>query len=100
LLASEHAEVNDPDAQWRDWVWQMQERPSAKDPERYIDPTDDERRRSRSPTASVSSSRCRTTRRSWIPTTGLPSEAVVPRTVELGRPAGLADPLDEVAHYR
>ena len=30
--------------QWRDWVWQMQERVrSAKDLERYVNPTDDER---------------------------------------------------------
>jgi L-lysine 2,3-aminomutase len=34
-----------PDAQWRDWVWQMQERVlSAKELERYVNPTDDERR--------------------------------------------------------
>jgi lysine 2,3-aminomutase len=33
-----------PDVQWRDWVWQMQERVrSAKDLERYVNPTDDER---------------------------------------------------------
>ena len=33
------------DAQWRDWVWQMQERVrSAKDLERYVNPTEDERR--------------------------------------------------------
>jgi lysine 2,3-aminomutase len=33
-----------PYVQWRDWVWQMQERVrSAKDLERCVNPTDDER---------------------------------------------------------
>ena len=33
-----------PDVQWRDCVWQMQERVrSGKDLERYVNPTDDER---------------------------------------------------------
>jgi hypothetical protein len=90
-----------PDAQWRDWVWQMQERVrSTKDLERYINPTDDERR-----AIDALVERFRFVITPYYASLMDPDDPtcqirkqVVPRTVELDDPAGLGDPLDEVAH--
>jgi len=85
-----------PDAQWRDWVWQMQERVrSAKDLERYINPTDDERR-----AIDALAERFRFVITPYYASLMDPDDPtcpirkqVVPRTVELDDPAGLGDPL-------
>ena len=90
-----------PDAQWRDWVWQMQERVrSAKDLERYINPTEDERQ-----AIEALAERFRFVITPYYASLMDPDDPtcpirkqVVPRTVELDDPAGVADPLDEVAH--
>src|SRR4029077_11600598 len=87
-----------PDAQWRDWVWQMQERVrSAKDLERYINPTEDERQ-----AIEALAERFRFVITPYYASLMDPDDPacpirkqVVPRTVELDDPAGVADPLDE-----
>jgi lysine 2,3-aminomutase len=90
-----------PDAQWRDWVWQMQER--IRTPEalaRYVAPTDDERR-----AIALLGVRFRFVITPYYASLMDPDDPecpirrqVVPRTAELDDPVGLADPLDEVAH--
>lgn len=90
-----------PDAQWRDWVWQMQERiRSARALERYVTPTEDERR-----AIEALAERFRFVITPYYASLMDPDDPdcpirrqVVPRTAELDDPAGLADPLDEVAH--
>src|SRR5262245_35760300 len=89
------------DAEWRDWVWQMQERVrSAKELERYVTPTDDERR-----AIDALPERFRFVITPYYASLMDPDDPscpirrqVVPRTAELDDPTGLADPLDEVAH--
>jgi lysine 2,3-aminomutase len=90
-----------PDTQWRDWVWQMQERVrSAKDLERYVRPTEDERG-----AIEALAERFRFVITPYYASLMDPEDPdcpvrrqVVPRTAELDDPAGVADPLDEVAH--
>jgi len=90
-----------PEAQWRDWVWQMQERiRSAQALERYVTPTEDERR-----AIEALAERFRFVITPYYASLMDPDDPdcpirrqVVPRTAELDDPAGLADPLDEVAH--
>lgn len=90
-----------PDTQWRDWVWQMQERVrSAEELARYVHPTEDERR-----AIDALAERFRFVITPYYASLMAPDDPecpirkqVVPRTAELDDPAGLADPLDEVAH--
>src|SRR5262249_23306298 len=89
-----------PDAQWRDWVWQMQERVrSAKDLERFINPTADERR-----AIEALAERFRFVITPYYASLMDPDDPacpirkqVVPRTVELDDPA---PPLAAAAHSR
>lgn len=88
-------------AAWRDWTWQMRER--IRTPEalaRFVTPTEEERlaiarlgdRFHFVITPYYASLMDRTDPECPI------RRQVVPRLAELGDPAGLADPLDEVAH--
>jgi lysine 2,3-aminomutase len=89
------------ETQWRDWVWQMQERiRSVEALARYVNPTEDERR-----AIALLGDRFRfviTPYYAALMDRDDPDcpirRQVVPRTAELDDPAGLADPLDEVAH--
>ena len=90
-----------PEAQWRDWVWQMQERVrTAEELARYVHPTEDERR-----AVALLAERFRFVITPYYASLMDPDDPecpirkqVVPRTAELDDPAGVADPLDEVAH--
>jgi lysine 2,3-aminomutase len=86
---------------WRDWTWQMQQRiRSAEALARWIDPTDDERA-----AIEALAERFRFVITPYYASLMDPGDPacpirrqVVPRLAELDDPAGLADPLDEVAH--
>jgi len=90
-----------PDAQWRDWTWQMQHRiQSASDLARWIDPTEEEAR-----AIDALADRFRFVITPYYASLMDPEDPecpirrqVVPRLAELEDPAGVADPLDEVAH--
>jgi len=90
-----------PETQWRDWVWQMQERVrTAEELARYVRPTEDERR-----AVALLAERFRFVITPYYASLMDPDDPecpirkqVVPRTAELDDPAGVADPLDEVAH--
>ena len=88
-------------ADWRDWGWQMRHRiRTAADLRAYLEPTADE----------IAAIEALATRFRFVITPYYASlmdpanpdcpirRQVVPRLAELGDPAGLADPLDEVAH--
>ena len=89
------------DAQWRDWTWQMRERVrTAEDLARYVTPHPDEAK-----AIDELAERFRFVITPYYASLMDPDDAecpirrqVVPRTAELADPAGLADPLDEVAH--
>lgn len=89
------------DADWSDWGWQMRHRiRSAEDLARWVHPTPDE----------VEAIQALAARFRFVITPYYASlmdpedpacpirRQVVPRSAELEDPAGLADPLDEVAH--
>ncbi len=86
---------------WRDWTWQMRERVrSAADLERYLSPTEDERS-----AIERLADRFHFVITPYYAALMDPDDPdcpvrrqVVPRLAELADPAGLADPLDEVAH--
>jgi len=86
---------------WRDWTWQMQQRVRSADAlARWIDPTDDERA-----AIEALAERFRFVITPYYASLMDPADPacpirrqVVPRLAELDDPAGLADPLDEVAH--
>jgi lysine 2,3-aminomutase len=90
-----------PDALWGDWTWQMRQRiRTAADLERWIRPSADER-------AAIErlARRFRFVITPYYAALMDPDDPdcpirrqVVPRCAELDDPAGLADPLDEVAH--
>ncbi len=90
-----------PEAQWRDWTWQMQNRiGSAAELAHYIEPTPDE---VQAIEALSQSFRFVITPYYASLMDPLDPECpirrqVVPRLAELEDPAGLPDPLDEVAH--
>jgi lysine 2,3-aminomutase len=89
------------DAQWHDWVWQMQHR--VRTPEalaRYVRPTGDERR-----AIAALADRFHFVITPYYAALMDPDDPecpvrrqVVPRMAELDDPAGVADPLDEVLH--
>jgi lysine 2,3-aminomutase len=89
------------EAQWRDWVWQMQAR--IRTPEalaEWVRPVEDERRAIR-----ALADRFHFVITPYYASLMDPDDPecpvrrqVVPRLAELDDPAGLADPLDEVAH--
>jgi len=86
---------------WRDWTWQMRHRVrSAADLERFVAPTDDERA-----AIAALSDRFHFVITPYYAQLMDPLDPdcpirrqVVPRLAEERDPAGLADPLDEVAH--
>ncbi len=86
---------------WSDWRWQMQHRiRSAAELERYLSPTPDERR-----AIELLAGRFHFVITPYYASLMDPDDPecpirrqVVPRSAELDDPAGLADPLDEVAH--
>jgi len=90
-----------PDAQWRDWTWQMQHRiGSAAELARYVEPTPDEVQAIEALSRSF-----RFVITPYYASLMHPTDPacpirrqVVPSLQELDDPAGLADPLDEVAH--
>jgi lysine 2,3-aminomutase len=87
--------------EWDDWTWHMRHRiRSVADLERTVRPTDDERR-----AVATLADRFRFVITPYYASLMDPEDPdcpirrqVVPRTAELDDPAGLADPLDEVAH--
>ena len=87
--------------QWSSWTWQMQHRVrSAEELARWIDPTPDEAK-----AISALAERFRFVITPYYASLMDPRnpdcpvrKQVVPRLAELDDPAGLADPLDEVAH--
>jgi len=90
-----------PDADWRDWRWQMRERVrGAEDLARYVRPIPDE-----VDAVARLADRFRFVITPYYAALMDPDDPdcpirrqVVPRTAELEDAAGLADPLDEVAH--
>jgi lysine 2,3-aminomutase len=86
---------------WTDWVWQMQHRiRSARDLEAWLEPTPEERRG-----IERLADRFHFVITPYYASLMDPSDPscpirrqVVPHAAELDDPAGLADPLDEVAH--
>ena len=86
---------------WRDWGWQMRNRlRSADDLRRFVEPTADE-----IDAIELLAQRFRFVITPYYASLMDPSDPdcpirrqVVPRMAELDDPAGLADPLDEVAH--
>ena len=86
---------------WRDWTWQMRHRVrTAEDLARFVTPIDDEER-----AIEALSDRFRFVITPYYAALMDPEDPdcpirrqVVPRSAELADPAGLADPLDEVAH--
>ena len=91
-----------PAPRWRDWTWQMRHRiRDAEALSRWVRPTADERR-----AIDELSGRFRFVITPYYASLMDPDDPecpirrqVVPRTAELAKiPAGLADPLDEVAH--
>jgi lysine 2,3-aminomutase len=86
---------------WRDWTWQMQRRiRSADELAAWVRPSDDERR-----AIDALADRFRFVITPYYASLMDPDDPacpvrrqVVPRLAELEDPAGLADPLDEVAH--
>jgi len=89
------------DAQWCDWTWQMRSRVrTAEDLARYVDPSEDERR-----AIELLGERFHFVITPYYAALMDPKDPecpirrqVVPRLAELHDPAGMADPLDEVAH--
>jgi len=89
------------EADWTDWAWQMQHRiRDAESLARYIEPTEDEVR-----AIEALATRFRFVITPYYASLMHPTDPacpvrrqVVPRLAELDDPAGLADPLDEVAH--
>jgi lysine 2,3-aminomutase len=90
-----------PEADWRDWTWQMRERiRTAEDLARFVRPSEDERR-----AIEALAERFRFVITPYYASLMDPDDPecpirrqVVPRGAELDDPAGLPDPLDEVAH--
>jgi lysine 2,3-aminomutase len=90
-----------PEARWRDWTWQMQNRiGSAAELARYIEPTEDEVK-----AIEALSHSFRFVITPYYASLMDPRDPecpirrqVVPRLAELEDPAGVPDPLDEVAH--
>ncbi|RIL01334.1 MAG: arginine 2,3-aminomutase [Proteobacteria bacterium] len=90
-----------PEASWRDWTWQMQHRiRSAGELASWVQPNADERA-----AIDALAERFRFVITPYYASLMDPSDPdcpvrrqVVPRLAELDDPAGLADPLDEVAH--
>jgi lysine 2,3-aminomutase len=90
-----------PDAQWRDWTWQMQQRIRTVEQLReWLEPTDDER-----VGIEKLAERFHFVITPYYASLMDPDDPacpirrqVVPSAAELDDPAGLADPLDEVAH--
>ena len=90
-----------PDKEWRDWTWQMQHRiRTAEDLAQWIEPTPDEVK-----AIDALASRFRFVITPYYASLMDPRDPecpirrqVVPRVAELDDPAGLFDPLDEVAH--
>ncbi len=88
-------------AQWRDWTWQMRHRiRSAADLSCWVSPSEDERR-----AIDELADRFHFVITPYYASLMDPEDPecpirrqVVPRTAERRDPAGLADPLDEVAH--
>ncbi len=88
-------------AQWSDWTWQMRHRiRTAEDLAAYVAPTPDETQ-----AVSALADRFRFVITPYYASLMDPADPdcpvrrqVVPRMAELADPAGLADPLDEVAH--
>jgi lysine 2,3-aminomutase len=86
---------------WRDWTWQMQHRVrTADDLAAFVPPTEDERA-----AIAALAERFRFVITPYYASLMDPADPVcpirrqvVPRLAELDDPAGLADPLDEVAH--
>jgi lysine 2,3-aminomutase len=86
---------------WRDWTWQMRHRiRDAEDLERYVNPTDDERR-----AIAALADRFHFAITPYYASLMDPEDPdcplrrqVVPATAELRDPDGLPDPLDEMAH--
>lgn len=86
---------------WRDWTWQMQHRVrTAAQLTHWVRPTEDERR-----AIDALAERFRFVITPYYASLMDPEDPdcpvrrqVVPRLAELDDPAGLADPLDEVAH--
>jgi lysine 2,3-aminomutase len=89
------------DADWRDWTWQMRHRVrNVDDLSRFLDPTEDERH-----AIGALAERFHFVITPYYASLMAPDDPdcpirrqVVPRMAELDDPAGLADPLDEVAH--
>jgi len=87
--------------EWRDWTWQMRHRVrSAEALAAWVRPSEDERR-----AVAALADRFRFVITPYYASLMDPEDPdcpirrqVVPRTAELDDPAGLADPLDEVAH--
>lgn len=98
-MPAERADANRPE--WRDWTWQMRHRVrSAEDLARFVAPDPDEVR-----AVAALADRFRFVITPYYASLMDPEDPacpirrqVVPRTAELDDPAGLADPLDEVAH--
>ena len=90
-----------PEDLWTDWTWQMRERVrSAEALARYVEPTEEERR-----AIDLLGDRFHFVITPYYAALMDPNDPecpirrqVVPRLAELGDPAGVADPLDEVAH--
>ena len=90
-----------PAERWRDWAWQMRHRiRSAEDLERWVRPSDDERR-----AIAALAERFRFVITPYYASLMDPEDPgcpirrqVVPVTAELRDPLGCRDPLDEVAH--
>jgi len=90
-----------PDEKWRDWTWQMQQRiRTAEDLAQWIEPTPDEVK-----AIDALAARFRFVITPYYASLMDPRDPecpirrqVVPRMAELEDPAGLFDPLDEVAH--
>jgi murein biosynthesis integral membrane protein MurJ len=90
-----------PEARWRDWTWQMQHRiRTAEELAQWIEPTADEVK-----AIDALAARFRFVITPYYAALMDPRDPecpirrqVVPRMAELGDPAGLFDPLDEVAH--
>jgi len=89
------------DADWRDWTWQMRHRVrNVDDLSRFLEPTEDERR-----AIDALADRFHFVITPYYASLMAAEDPacpirrqVVPRLAELDDPAGLADPLDEVAH--
>ncbi|MFO0687205.1 MAG: KamA family radical SAM protein [Myxococcota bacterium] len=89
------------EADWRDWGWQMRHRiRTAADLRAFLEPTADE-----SAAIEALATRFRFVITPYYASLMDPDDPdcpirrqVVPRLAELGDPAGLSDPLDEVAH--